>query len=119
MNNNNYDDVLDEIRPSSDEIIKKKIRKIGFCRALVWVTINLKRFGVVHAPELAHFLKIDTSYAMRILREMEKLGLVKSIDKGMVEFVPTYEKGENNNVMVIEKFFDYALEKLRNMEVLR
>jgi phage anti-repressor protein len=123
MNNNNKifnEDMLDEIAPSNDERIKKKLQRLTFCRALIWVTINLKKNGVVHAPELAHFLKIDTTYSLRILNEMRDLGLLHSKQVGnMIEFTPVYEKGENDDVMTIEKFFDSALMKLKTMGVLK
>ena len=106
------ENILSEIRPSIEEMIKR--RRINFFRALVWVTINLKKEEVVYASDLAKFLRIDISYAMRILREMEQLGLLKSKEIGnIIEFSPVYEKGENDDVMVIEKFFDFAMEKLK------
>jgi len=106
------ENILSEIRPSIEEMIRRK--KTNFLRALVWVTINLKKEQLVYASDLAKFLRIDTSYAMRILREMEQLGLLKSKEIGnSVEFYPVYEKGENDDVMVIENFFDFAMEKLK------
>jgi phage anti-repressor protein len=123
MNNNNKifnEDMLDEIAPSNEERIKKKLQRLTFCRALIWTTINLKKSGVVHAPELAHFLKIDTTYSLKILNEMRNLGLLRSKQVGnMIEFTPVYEKGGNDDIMVIEKFFDLALMKLRTMGVLK
>jgi hypothetical protein len=111
------EEILDKIRPSEEEVIKNKLRSIKYCVVLVWVTINLRNFGVVHAPELAMYMRMETANAIKVLRMLENLRMLKSKNIGnIIEFTPVYE--ENDKKMVIENYFDYATERLNAFGVL-
>lgn len=107
------ENILEKIRPSNKERIISRMRRVTFCRAIIWVTIQLKKYGVAHSSGLARFLKTDVSHAYRILKSLEELGLVKSKAIGnFIEFLPIY-KTNSKKTMAIEDYFEEAKEKLR------
>ncbi|RLE49902.1 MAG: hypothetical protein DRJ31_03120 [Candidatus Methanomethylicota archaeon] len=102
-------DLLEKIRGTNDEKIKRRIRHKTFAKTVIFLVENFERGNPVHARDLADFLGVDVGYAWRILRQFVSLGLIDMRRLGsLTEWVPLY----NNNELLIKKWFEEAKKTL-------
>jgi len=77
----------------SIEIIESALQKLGLSKNEIRVYIYLARSGMLKASEISEVISLHRTETYRILRDLEKMGLVSSVFEKPLKFVATpFEK---------------------------
>lgn len=77
----------------SPEAIEKALHKLGLSKNEIRVYIYLARSGMLKASEISEVISLHRTETYRILRDLEKMGLVSSVFEKPLKFVATpFEK---------------------------
>lgn len=75
------------------EAIKRALRKLGLSKNEIKVYIYLARTGMRKASEISEAISLHRTETYRILRDLEKIGLVSSVFEKPLKFIATpFEK---------------------------
>jgi len=87
---------IDKGPAKSVETIEKTLRKLGLAKNEVKVFMHLARTGEHKASEISEALSLHRTETYRILRDLEKKGLVSSVFEKPLKFIGTpFEKALN------------------------
>lgn len=86
---NELDELMDEIRPINENVIKSKCKSESFARIIIWMNLDYKKksnngtiYQTVTTNELAKYMRFSMQRARYILQEMINLELVYQLNKG-------------------------------------
>jgi len=83
----------DKDPPKSLETIEGTLQKLGLSKNEIRVYIHLARSGMLKASEISEVISLHRTETYRILRDLEKMGLVSSVFEKPLKFVATpFEK---------------------------
>lgn len=104
-----FDELLESIKPNSDEFIKRRIHHIPFATTIVWLSIESRKRNVFYLDELRRFLQVEESRAYFVLKNLVESGYLKKT-KGKREYF--FIRDEIKKIAKITEFFDEACKTL-------
>ncbi len=106
-----FDDLLQSIKPSKEEIIERRIYHIPFAKIVVWLCLESRRKLIFDKQELRKFTGLTNSRVQEILNDFMSAGLImkkaKSSGKTYYTFV-----SDTKNSPIVKEYFTRALKTL-------
>lgn len=87
-------ELLDDIRPRSQEQIKRRIKNGSFAKVIVWCCINSGENDYLCTRDLAKFMRVSLQRARYILEDLVKFELLKrnKLSGCNVDYYFTYDE---------------------------
>lgn len=102
-----FDELLDEIKPSTDEVISRKMPHKNFSKSIVFLAIKSRTEDFFYEKDFRNFIKVSKSRSFIILDEMVDIGILrKTRTGGLVEY--WFEIDKQLQVPIVQKYFDKA-----------
>lgn len=111
MRKEEFDKLLEEIRPLAKDQISKRIKNGSFAKVIIWCCVNSSENDFLCVRDLAKFMRISLQRARYVLEDMVKFDLLKrnKISGCSVDYYFSI-----NNITGRPKVYDY-FEEARNM----
>lgn len=106
------DELLEEIRPSSEEQIIKRIKMGSFAKVIIWSCVSSGESDFLCVRDLSKFMRISLQRARYILEDMVKFDLLRrnKLSGCSVDYYFTYDEKSGKIKMI--KYFDLARQTL-------
>lgn len=104
-------DALEQIRPSLDDYINRRINHMNFARIVFWLCVKSREDSFFYARELSGFIKLSLGRVHHILTELveNKILSKRFPTDNLTEFWFVKDK----EIPVIHKYFDKAKKTLK------
>ncbi len=107
-----FDELLQSIQPSNEEVIERRIHHIPFAKVVVWLCLESRKKFIFAKEELRRFTGLTNSRVQEVLNDFISAGLIK---KGAASSGKTYYafiKEKISGDLIIRKYFNVALKTL-------
>lgn len=113
MDDSNDDlwELLNEIAPTTEDYINKRIHKKDFARIIIWLIAKGRSDDYIYSSELREFLKLSSSRSYDILTDLCSVKIMKrkTISSNLNEF---WFVKDLDNFPVVNKYFEKAKKTL-------
>lgn len=112
INREEFNELLDGIRPDPKEQIERRIRMGSFAKVVIWACVNSSDTDFLCVRDLARFMRISLQRARYILEDMVKFELLRrnKLSGCSVDYYFVYD--EYTGKPTLFKYFDLARDTL-------
>ncbi len=107
-----FDELLQSIKPSNEEVIERRIHHIPFAKIVIWLCLESRKKFVFDKKELRKFTGLTNSRVQEILNDFISAGLIQKGFGSSGKTYYTFIKEKISGDMIIRKYFNVALKTL-------
>ncbi len=107
-----FDELLESLKPSRDEIIERKIYHLPFAKIIVWLCLESRKKFIFTKQELKKFTGLTSSRVQEILNDFINAGVIKKGNHSSGKTYFVILKDDSSKEVIVRRYFDRALKTL-------